>query len=49
MRQRGLHHIRFTPQLWAKWLARFNGDAYSMHLREGIQEFRALLAKKRRR
>lgn len=38
--------IRFTPALWAKWLARTDMTERRLALREGIQEFRALLAKR---
>lgn len=48
MRQVGQHHIRFTRALWAKWLERLN-EAPDMRLKEGIQEFRALIAKRERR
>lgn len=41
----GEHHVRFTPELWAKWWARQEPTAHSIKLREGIQEFRALLAR----
>lgn len=49
MRQRGETKVRFTPALWARWLARFNGDGYSMRLHQGIQEFRSLLARAEKR
>jgi len=39
----GHHHVRFTPKMWRRWLKRLNA-APNMHLREGIQEFRSLLA-----
>lgn len=45
MRAKGQHHQSFTATLWAKWLARLN-EAPDMKLRAGIQEFRALLARR---
>lgn len=44
----GKSRVRFTVKLWKKWLARPKDDAYSQHLREGIQEFRALLVREPR-
>ena len=44
----GQHHLRFTPALWAKWLARLN-EAPDMKLKAGIQEFRALLVRHERK
>jgi hypothetical protein len=43
-RRRGEHHVKFTPWLWRRWLARRNEDDQTVHLRHGIQEFRTLLA-----
>lgn len=39
----GQHRSRFSKRLWDKWLDRMN-ETPDMHLREGIQEFRSLLA-----
>lgn len=44
MRAKGMHHEKFTKSLWRKWLKRLNA-APNMHLREGIHEFRSLLAR----
>jgi len=44
----GMHHVRFTPAMWRRWLKRLNAPP-NMHLREGIQEFRSLLAEKEMR
>lgn len=44
MRPRGQHHTIFTRALWAKWLARLN-EGPDLHLKAGIQEFRALLSR----
>lgn len=48
MRAMGQHHVAFTKALWAKWLERLN-EAPNMKLKAGIQEFRALLARRERR
>ncbi len=45
MRTMGQHHVAFTKALWAKWLERLN-EAPNMKLKAGIQEFRALLARR---
>jgi len=44
----GQHHVPFTPRLWAKWLARFN-EAPDLKLKEGIHQFRALIAANERK
>jgi hypothetical protein len=44
--------VRFTPVQWNRWLDRLNGTQphpHSAHLGEGIQHFRAALAKVDRR
>jgi hypothetical protein len=45
------HHprVRFTPELWAKWRAARMPNEHTVTLREGLEEFRALLAKAERR
>lgn len=35
--------IRFSPALWAKWLARNDITARRLELRAGIDEFRRVL------
>lgn len=47
-RRPGEHKIKFTPELWNKWLRRRDLDEKTVTLREGISEFRALLAKHER-
>lgn len=37
------HRVKFTPELWSKWLARQAPTEHTFHLREGIQRFRSLL------
>lgn len=49
MRVRGQTKVRFTPAMWEKWRARMDVDEQTIHLRAGIQDFRARLAAKRRR
>lgn len=41
-----IHHprIKFTPELWEKWLRRRQPDEHTLKLREGIQIMRSLLA-----
>jgi hypothetical protein len=41
--------VRFTPELWAKWRAARMPNEHTVTLREGLEEFRALLAKAERR
>lgn len=38
--------VRFTPELWAKWQARAVVDERTLQMRAGIQEFRAMLARR---
>lgn len=46
MKRIGYHHIPFTRELWAKWLARLNTPP-SQTLSDGIAEFRLLLSQPR--
>lgn len=41
----GKSRVQFTVKLWDKWLKRRNVDDQTRHLREGIREFRSLLAR----
>lgn len=41
----GKSRVQFTVKLWNKWLKRGRVDEQTIHLREGIQEFRSLLAR----
>lgn len=40
---RAPHRVKFTPQLWHKWLARQIPTEHSKHLSAGIQLFRGRL------
>jgi hypothetical protein len=48
MRAVGQHHVRFSPELWAKWLKRFN-EAPNWQLIAGIEELRTQLARRERK
>lgn len=37
---RGRSRVRFTPELWRKWLARDPEDGHARELRDGINEMR---------
>lgn len=44
MKWRTSQRTKFTPNLWAKWLAAREPNEHTPRLREGMQNFRTLLA-----